>query len=503
LDPAYAKDQANIWICNQVYNGLLQLDDQLNIQPCIAKEWKIDSSGLIYTFDLRQDVFFHDHEAFHGGKGRKVTAQDFVYSFNRILDPKIASPGRWVFNKVDTAGGGFLAVNDSTLQITLSECFPPFAGILTMIYCSVVPHEAAELFGSDFRRNPVGTGPFRLNIWKENIKLVLTKNKKYFEVKNDDQLPYLDAVAVTFLKDKQLAFLEFVKGNLDFISGLDHSYKDELLTREGKLRGKYQDKFILLTVPYLNTEYVAMLVDTSLEVVKNSPLKHKNIRKAINYGFDRQRMIKYLRNNIGFPGNQGIIPPGLQAFDSSWTAYDYDPVKARQLIKEAGYQDGFQVPELKLHTTADYVDIFKYIQHQLEEIGIRLSIEVNPAATLMQMKTNGRINLFRASWIADYPDAENYLALFYSLNKAPAGPNYSRFNNLEYDSLYEISQTNISEELRKEVYRKMDQIVMDNAPVIILYYDQALRFTQKNIQNLGINPLNLLVLKKVKKTLAN
>jgi oligopeptide transport system substrate-binding protein len=501
LDPAFAKDQANIWACNQLYNGLLQLDDQLHIHSCIAKEWEIDSSGTTYVFHLRTDVFFHDHAAFPGGKGRPVNARDFVYSFNRIMDPGLASPGSWVFSKVARTENGydFSAVDDSTFRIRLDEPFPPFAGILTMIYCSVVPEEVITNPGNEFRRNPVGTGPFRFNNWKENVKLVLTKNDRYFEFDQENRLPYLDGVAVTFLIDKQSAFLEFVKGNLDFISGLDQSYKDELLTRDGRLRAKYQGRFIMLTQPYLNTEYLGILVDTTIDIVKNSPLRHKKIRQAINHGFDREKMIRYLRNNIGYPGLCGIIPPGLPAFDSSIVAYDYNPSKARQLIREAGYGDREEIPEITLHTTAEYVDLFKYLQHQLEDIGLKINIEVNPAATLMQMKAYSKINFFRASWIADYPDEENYLSLFTSKNLAPAGPNYTRFQNAVYDSLYEKSQRTIREDERNNLYRQMNQVMMDESPVVILYYDQVLRFTQKNILDLGTNPLNLLSLKRVKK----
>jgi peptide/nickel transport system substrate-binding protein len=501
LDPAFAKDQANIWACNQLYNGLLQLDEHLRVTPCIARSWKIDSTGKIYEFNLRTDVFFHDHPLFPGGKGRQVTARDFVYSFNRILDPTLTSPGIWVFNAVEKTGNrySFTALNDSTLQIRLSEPFPPFAGILSMLYCSVVPEEIINELGPDFRRNPSGTGPFRYKYWKENVKLVLVKNEHYFETEQGNRLPHLDAVAISFLIDKQAAFLEFVKGNLDFISGLDQSYKDELLTGEGLLQEKYQDRFNLVTQPYLNTEYLGILVDTSLDIVKNSPLKHKQIRQAINHGFDREKMIRYLRNNIGYPGLYGIIPPGLPSFDTNLKAYDYNPAKARQLIREAGYESPDQIPVITLHTTAEYVDLFKYIQHQLGELGLNIMIEVNPAATLMQLKAYSKIDFFRASWIADYPDEENYLSLFTSANLAPAGPNYSHFRNKTYDSLYSISQKEIHSEERSSLYKQMNQIIMDEAPVVILYYDQVLRFTQKNIIGLGSNPLNLLSLKQVKK----
>lgn len=501
LDPAFAKDQANIWACNQLFNGLVQLDEKLHIQPCIAKEWQIDSSGKVYRFILRNDVYFHDHPAFPGGTGRRVNARDFVFSFNRIVDPALASPGAWVFNKVQKyeSGYAFTAINDSTLEIRLKEPFPPFLGILTMIYCSVIPEEIFLAEGGDFRRKPVGTGPFRFKMWKENVKLVMVSNQRYFETENGHRLPFLDAVSISFLADKQAAFLEFVKGNIDMMSGLDQSYKDELLTKDGHLKQKYTQRYSMLSTPFLNTEYVGMLVDSTIEAAKNSPVRNRKVRQALNLGFDRVKMIRYLRNNIGYPGLYGILPPGFPAFDTNSAGYSYDPGKAKQLLKEAGYSNPAEIPVITLHTTAEYVDLFKFMQHQWEDIGFRINIEINPAATLMQMKAYSRVDFFRASWIADYPDEENYLSLFTSSNLAPLGPNYTLYHNGQYDSLYDKSQKTTDEAERINLYKLMNRKIIDDAPVIVLYYDQAIRFTQKNILGLGINPLNLLSLKRVKK----
>jgi peptide/nickel transport system substrate-binding protein len=233
--------------------------------------------------------------------------------------------------------------------------------------------------------------------------------------------------------------------------------------------------------------------------VKNSPLKSQNVRRAINYGFDREKMIRYLRNNIGYPGRYGIIPPGLPAFDSTQAAYDYNPQKARQLLRDAGFTENEPIEGITLHTTAEYLDIFKYLQSQLEEIGMKIDIEVNPAATLMQMKAHSKVGFFRASWIADYPDEENYLALFASQNLAPSGPNYSQFKNRDYDSLYLCSQLETDPAKRVDLYKKMNRIIIDQSPVVILYYDQVVRFTHLYVHDLGTNPMNLLSLKKVNK----
>ena len=331
LDPAFAKDQAMIWADLQLYNGLVQTDKELNIQPCIAKSWEISSDGLEYRFLLRDDVFFHPHELFKGKK-RKVVASDFVYSLNRILDEKTASPGRNLFTCIEKTNNGYAikAESDSVLTIRLKEPFSPFLGILTMPYASVVAKEVVEHYKQDYRKNPIGTGPFRFKMWKEGVKLVMLKNEDYFEKDSlGNSLPYLDAVAITFIIDKQSVFLEFVKGNIDFISGIDPNYKDEVLTRSGKLQPKYKNKIQLLTQTYLNTEYLGFRMDL------DSPLRDKRVRQAINHGFDREKMIKYLRNNIGVAGKWGILPVGLPGFDSVSKTYDYDPQLSKELLAQA------------------------------------------------------------------------------------------------------------------------------------------------------------------------
>ncbi len=504
LDPAFARDQAVIWAINQLYNGLVQLDDQLIVKPCIAKSWTISDEGKTYTFYLRSDVFFHENPKIMQANGRKVIAADFVYSFNRLLKTETASPASWIFQYVakDSLSDNysFHALNDTTLEIKLKTPYPPFLSLLSMQYCSVVQNEVVEHYGKDYRTHPVGTGPFMFKMWKEGVKLVMLKNPNYFEFENGKRLPFLDAVSVTFIIDKQSAFLEFVKGNLDFISGIDGSYKDELLTRSGTLNAKYCNKFQLLSCPYLNTEYLGFQMDSALNVNKANPLKNKLIRQAINYGFDRVKMMRYLRNNIGYAGLYGMLPLGLPGFDSTQAiAYSYNPNLAKKLLKEAGYENGKDLAPISLHTTSSYLDLCQYIQQELNELGFTLKIEVNPPATLRNLIANQKVPFFRGSWIADYPDAENYLSLFYSKNFSPKGPNYTHFKDAQYDVLYEKAMKEMNDSLRIVYYQQMNRILIEEAPVVVLYYDQVIRLVQNNIKNLNINPLNLLNLKKVVK----
>lgn len=499
LDPAFARDQATIWAVHQIFNGLVQLNSRLEPQPCIARNWEINKGGTEYLFHLRRDVKFHDDGCFAGGLGRMVVASDFVYSFSRLNDPKIASPGSWIFNEVEK-DNGFLAPDDSTFIIRLKQPFPPFIGLLSTQYCCVVPREACERYGPDFRKYPVGTGPFLFKLWKEGVKLVLVKNPSYFERDyQGNRLPYLDAVSVTFLADRQAAFLEFVKGRLDFISGIDPTYKDELLNRDGSLRLKYRDRFSMMTQPYLNTEYLAFQVDKQLQLSQTQGVVPQKVRQAFNYAFDRGKMIRFLRNNIGTPGYGGIIPEGMPSYDTNYRYYSYDPARARRLLAEAGYPEGQGLPPITLTTTPDYLDICKYIQYQVGEVGIDLKIDISPPAAMKEMKAQCKLPFFRASWIADYPDGENYLSLFYSKNFAPGGPNYTHFSDPRFDLLYEKAMATVDDSVRNQLYRQMEGIMMEASPVVILYYDRVLRFVRNEVTGLEGDPMNLLTLKTVRK----
>lgn len=503
LDPAAARSFENIWAVNQLFNGLVQMSDSLSVKPCIAKSWEISKDGLIYTFQLRSDVYFHDNELFEGGKGRRVIADDFVHSFFRLFDARVSSATTLLTNIDRTEKGnykGFDAPNDSTFVIYLQRPFIPFLGILTMKYFSVVPTEVIEYYGDDFRSHPVGTGPFKFKMWEEGSKLVMIKNEHYFEKDGEQRLPYLDAVSVSFIKDKETTFLEFMKGNLDMISGSDEINLDEVFTKNGQINETYSGKFYAQTQPFLKTDYLGFLVDEKFEGVKNSPIKSRAIRQAINYGFDRVKMVKYLRGNLGTPATAGFIPPGLPSYDDKKVkGYEYNPTKARQYLKEAGFPDGKGLPEIDLHTTEQYLDLCEFIQSQLAEIGIKIKIEVNKAAILSEGVASSSISFFRKSWIADYPDAENFLSLFYSSNFSPMGFNYTHYKNEQFDNLYSKAKFEVNDSIRYGYYQQMDQLLMDDAPVVPLYYDQVIRLVKNNISGLSANPMNMLTLKRVKK----
>lgn len=497
LDPAFAKNQSIMWAVHQLYNTLVEVDEQLHVKPALCKYWQISPDRLTYTFVLRNDVFFHDNAVFAGGKGRKMTAADVQYSLSRIMNKKTASSGAWIFNNRIDSIDGFKAVNDTTFQLKLLRPFNPILNILSMQYCSVVPHEAVEEYGVDFRRHPVGTGPFKFNLWEEGQILLLARNEHYFEHDTIGKpLPYLDGIKVSFLDSKATEFLEFRQGRLDFINDIDASFKDEVLTKKGELRDKWKDKVALSKHSFLNTEYLGILMDTNNVLLKQSPLAQKHLRLAMNYGFDRRKMIMYLRNSLGTPAENGFIPAGLPSFDSSEVhGFTFDVNKARTFLKQAGFPDGKGLPPIKLLTIPVYAELGSFVARQLEDIGIKVQVEVVQKSLLLEQTAKSQALFFRGSWMADYPDAENYLSVFYGKNPAP--PNYTRYNNPEYNKLYEAALTEQNDSARYNMYRQMDRMIIADAPIIPLWYDMVIRLTHTYVKGFTPNSLNLLELRNV------
>jgi oligopeptide transport system substrate-binding protein len=501
LDPAFAKNQSIIWAVHQIYNTLVETDDELNIVPSLAYRWDVSSDRTNYIFHLRTDVYFHDNPIFPGGKGRKMVAADVEYSFKRIINASTSSSGAWIFNNRIDSTNGFKAVDDSTFQLRLIRPFTPVLGLLSMQYCSIVPHEVVEQYGKDFRNHPCGTGPFKFKEWEEGEALILLKNENYFEKdSNGNRLPYLDAIKTTFYDNKATEFLLFRQNQLDFVNDIEASFKDEVLTKKGELRSDWKGRIVLSKHPYLNTEYLGILVDQTSAVVKASPLKLTKVRQAINYGFDRRKMMMYLRNSIGIPAESGFIPAGLHSFDSAIVkGYTYKPAKSRQLLKEAGFPAGQDLPPIRLLTIPIYSELASFIARELEDVGIKVQVEAVQKSFLLEQTAKSQALFFRGSWIADYPDAENYLSCFYSKNPAP--PNYTRYKNPQFDALYEQALNEKSDSIRNVLYRQMDRLIIQDAPVVPLWYDEVIRLVDPSIQGFSPNGLNLLELRKVFKKL--
>ncbi|TAG57201.1 MAG: ABC transporter substrate-binding protein [Cytophagales bacterium] len=506
LDPAFAIKQGNIWAVNQLFNGLVSLNKKLGIEPALAKNWTISKDGKTYTFKIRNDVYFHDSPEFADGKGRKLTAHDFVYSFKRIIDAKTASPGAWIFNdkvlKINDSTYSdtcFYALNDSIFKIQLQKPYSPFLQILTIPYAYVVPKEVVEKWQKDFRTHPVGTGAFKFKMWEEKTTLVFEKNKNYWKYDTlGVRLPYLDGVHISFIGDRNIVFMLFKQKKIDFISGLDESSRDIVFNSDGSIGKKFSSEFNVQKIPYLNTEYLGFQLDKSTYQDSKNPILNLKVRQALNYSLNREQMVQYLLSNIGKAGQNGMIPSFLLS-KKSVKGYNYNVEKAQKLLAEAGYPNSKGLPTLTLSTLTrfPYKEICEFAQREWSKIGIKVNIETLDYPTLLENIAKGNIKFFRASWQGDYSDPENYMALFYSKNFTPHGPNKTRYFNPIFDKLYENTLIENDENKRFNNYYKMDSLVMEQSPVIVLFYDEVIRLLQKNISNLEADAMNSLVLENV------
>ncbi|MGI4761817.1 MAG: ABC transporter substrate-binding protein [Janthinobacterium lividum] len=542
LDPAFARNQANSWAVAQLYNGLLELDSTLQPAPALARRYSISPDGLTYTFWLRKGVFFHadsavfpvtdaqiraqqEQEAREHGRPvqeelemsrptsnpRPVKASDFVYSFRRLLDAKTASPGGWIFrgkvledSKGNSSDTCFVAANDSTLRIHLKAPFIPFLSLLTMPYTYVVPHEAVQKYGKDFREHPVGTGPFQFKVWDEGNVLLYHRNPNYWRTDaKGRQLPYLDAVAISFIADRKTEFLTFLQGKLDFLSGIREGSRDLILNPDGSVRADFKGRFNLQKAPYLNTEYLGFQLDsaklTGEQASQGRALRDARVRQALSYAINRPELLAYVLNHVGRPGESGFVPAALPSFSPARVpGYTFQPSTARALLKAAGYGPGRPL-QLRLSTVAERKAVAEYLQKNWADVGVQVQIDVNQSAAQQELVDNGRAAFFSKSWLGDYPDAENYLALFYSPNFSPAGPDKTHYKSAEYDRLYTQAIREQDAARRTELYQAMDRLVVRDQPVISLYYDEIIRLTQRNVHGLTANPMNQLLLERVRK----
>jgi len=493
LDPVFSNTKSNIWAVNHVFNGLVDLDENLNIVSSIAKSWEKSNDGLEYVFYLRDDVFFHESIYFENQNNtRRVVADDFIFSFSRLKDKEVSSPGRWVLDYFSDEKS-FVAINDTTLLINLKKPFPSLLNLLAMKYFSVVPLEVVE--NVNFSKNPIGTGPFKFKYWKDNVKMVFLKNDNYFEFKNGERLPYLDAINISFINNPESLFINFLQSKIDFVSGHYPIFQEEFLTKNGFLKSKYKQSFRIDKTPYLNSEFLAFNINKCIE--EKNILAFSSSRKALNYGFDRIEMVKYLRKNMVFPANAGIVPNFLSDYDFKGFYYNLDT--AQVLLSLIDLEEEKQLRSIDLYTTPEYLDICEYIQSSFSDLNINLNIKVNPPSIHRELVSNNSVCFFRGSWIADYPDPENYFQLFITKNKSPYGSNRTHFSNQKFDSLYEKSFFEKNTELRNDIFLEMEQILMDSTVLVPLYYDMAVRFISQKVINFPVNSMNILSLKEVKK----
>ncbi len=508
LDPITANNYPALHVLINTCEGLVEYDKDAKLQPLIASRYEVSDDGKTYTFHLRSDVYFHDDKCFKDGKGRKVTAGDFKYCYERVCDPRAKTRGLWVYrDKVLGAEEfsdapdkvkeitGFIAQDDSTFIIKLVQPFAPFLSILTMPYGYVYPKEAVEFYKDDFGFRVIGTGPFKFVKWDIDKELVCIKNEKYWAKDLiGASLPKIEGFNVSFIRSTETEFLDFKEGRLDFDKPSIDVF-GQITNEKGELLPEYN--FELVKQPYLNTVYLCMMMNPKMEGGKDNPLaENKKLRQAINYAIDRDKICTFVLKNKGTPGINGPLPVGMPGFSTDVKGYTFDKEKAKQLLSEAGYPEGKGLTlKLVYHNDESQRELCEAIQAQLKEVGINLQIEEMLGATHRTAQNEGKLQFWRANWGADYYDPENYYALFYSKNETPIGPNTNHYKNAKVDSLYDVGLRLTDFNERMKVYREIDKIVMEDSPWIIVYYNKYIYLKQKRVSGMYVDGLGIINLK--------
>jgi len=465
LDPAKLYDIYDVGVTQQIIEGLVQYSDNLMVIPCIAESWESSRDNLRWRFNLKKGIKFHN--------GREVIAEDFVYSFTRILDPKTDSVASSLLSRIKGASAfmagkaerveGLRALDHYTLEILLEEPFPPFISVLAMTNFGVVPKEEVERGGDDFGLHPVGTGPYRFKDWKRNEEIVLVANDAYHEGR-----PYLDTVIFKIFPGgkTEIMFDEFEKGDLE----------DSLLPRERIERVSNEGKYQVLRRPSLTIRLFIMNNSTP-------PLNSKKIRQALNYAIDKERITSEIGGGKLISAS-GLIPEGMAGYQPDDTNYPYSPEKARRLLGEAGFPEGEGLPVIQFWssvTSKGPLAEDEAVKRNLAAVGIQAEFNyLTDWPGFKQMLKEGKAPVFKYSWGADVPDPDNILTpLFYS--KSPQ--NVAFYHNPRVDTLIEKAQNESDYLKRISLYSQIQDLIMDDAPVILMSYLAYIRVFQLYVRN--------------------
>jgi peptide/nickel transport system substrate-binding protein len=323
------------------------------------------------------------------------------------------------------------------------------------------------------------------------------------------RLPYLEAIHVDFAADMSAEFQGLVQGKYDFMSGLHVAYMDALLDDDGDLRDSWNGRLRMERIPFLKTDYIGIQMDSALV---HPALADRRVRQALSLAIDRQAMARHLRRGSVMPSAR-FVPPSMLGETKNTNTLElasalgpvpaFDRDSARALLAAGGYPGGEGIDRLTLSTTSDYTDLCASLQSQWAAIGIDIAIDVVQSSTHRENVSNGQATLFRKSWLADYPDAENFLALFLDLNDAPSGPNYTRYSHPDFERLYRQALLLADAADRQPLYRAMDDLIATELPVIPLFHDQVTHFLRPEIEGWAISPVNRLDLRRVKKRARN
>ena len=471
LDPAMAADIYSVTVIHQLFDGLVQFDQNLNVIPAIAKSWKISHDGLSYTFFLKEGVTFHN--------GRQITADDFVYSFTRMADPKNKSSVAPLlaktlgFNEFQDGKTnhikGFKSAGKLTFEIKLSEPFYPFISALGMTNFGVVPREEVEKPGSVFSKRPIGTGPFRLVSMKEREEIILEANQDYFEGR-----PYLDKIVFKIFHGapREKIIREFREG------GFEESFvpPEEI---ESVMREK---RYLFFQKPVLSLRFYGF--NKSVK-----PLDKKKLRKAINFAINKKPILTEIHHNQ-FHLSKGILPPGMPGFDPRKDPYPYDEARAIRLMSEAGLPKGEGLPVLEIWSASKSEAAQKElneIKSQLSKIGIQCIIyfETNWPKFESMLRSN-KAPVFIYAWYADFPDPDNFLGILFHSNSKN---NYTAYQNPEVDRLLDKARTERNYLKRIEMYRKIEEIILEDAPIVPMVNHLFQMVYQPYVRGIEVNAL--------------
>lgn len=521
LNPIAVNEIVGFHIGGQLFEGLVKFDqNDLSIIPAIARSWESNANQTEWTFHIRQGVKFHADACFADGKGRELKASDVKYCFDKLCtaDPNNAQFDVTFKDRVVGANEAFEAsksgkalnvsgikvLNDTTLTITLKTPFAGFLNIMAMPGCWIYPKEAADKYALDLRIHPVGTGPFYLETLKEGEVLIMKKNQDYYGVDKDgNRLPYLDGLKYTFIREKKAEILEFKSGNLDMVYRLPVEIVPEILGDLEHAKDR-KTEFQILNSTAFNTNYLGF--NTASDVFNK-----KEVRLAFNFAIDRHKIADFTLQGEGNAGDYGIVPY-VEAFEKDGydfkglKGYTLDVAKAKDYLKKAGYPDGKGFPKLTLQINSgggNNILIAEVVQKMLKE-NLNVDIEINtvPFAEHIEQVTSGKVDFFRFAWIADYPDPETFLTIFYGQH-VPANAteksfiNYTRFKNARFDSLFAASFTEPDKAKRYAMLSKAEQVLLDEAPFMPIFYDENYRLEQLNVRNFPENAMNYMDLSVV------
>ena len=503
LFPQSTIDGVSNRIGAQVYQGLLKLNQRtLKVENCLAKSFQENDQGTLLTFSLHDNVFFHDDPCFEDGTGRKFSAYDVKYCFDmlcesradnllfELFDGRVKGAREYFDSTVDgnpLGGGvsGIKVIDSLNISIELEGPCSFFKKVLTHNGCWIFPKEAYQEYGANMRAKCVGTGPFLIDKVKEGTQVRLVKNKNYWEKdENNNELPYLDVVKITFTKDKKTELANFRKGNLDMIWQLPVDEMKAVLVSLEEAKNGGNPEFQYQQKPGLSVQFYCFLNSSKI-------FNDVNVRKAFNYAIDRKTLVRYTLQGDGMPALHGLIPDFKEYDNDEIEGFNFDVNKAKQYLSLAGYPNGKGFPASTLQINeggSTNVILAEAIQNMLKEnLGVEVAIEPLPFPTLLERFTNGKSDFWRTSWLADYPDPENFLKLFYGKTvpddpNEKSFPNAARFKNKDFDAFFEKALASVDPKEQLENYQKCDKILIEQAAFMPIYYAEYIRLLNLNVR---------------------